>query len=117
MPRFPSPAAAGVAALASAIALGAPGAVAAPAKTVSFRAVDFKFVGLPKTITPGRHTFSVVNRGQAMHNFKLAGKKTRLLATGQKATLTVQLKRGRYAYLCTVPGHAQLGMRGTIVVK
>jgi plastocyanin len=31
--------------------------------------------------------------------------------------VTATLKPGTYTYLCPVPGHAQAGMRGTLVVK
>jgi uncharacterized cupredoxin-like copper-binding protein len=36
---------------------------------------------------------------------------------GGSATLTVTLKRGSYPYLCTVPGHAAQGMKGTFRVS
>ena len=37
---------------------------------------------------------------------------------GQRATLKVTLRKGkRYPYLCTVPGHAALGMKGTVTVR
>jgi uncharacterized cupredoxin-like copper-binding protein len=40
-----------------------------------------------------------------------------LIAGGKSATLTVTLKKGKkYPYLCTVPGHAAAGMKGTIKV-
>jgi uncharacterized cupredoxin-like copper-binding protein len=55
-----------------------------------------------------------VNKGRIQHDFKIAGKKTKLLKHNQTATLTVTLKKGkRYTYLCTVPGHAAAGMKGT----
>jgi len=80
-------------------------------------ATDFKFKILPARATAGLNTFTVVNKGQATHDFKLGGKKTKILNPGQKAVLVVTLKKGRYPYLCTVPGHAALGMKGVLVVK
>jgi plastocyanin len=106
-----------LAVLALTAAVAASSSLAAPAKTVTVTATDFKFTGIPKTIGPGSHTFRLVNRGHATHDLKLAGRKTRLLNRGQSASLTVKLKKGRYAYLCTVPGHAALGMKGTLIVK
>ena len=35
---------------------------------------------------------------------------------GKHATLTVRLKKGKYSYKCTVPGHAAAGMKGTFTV-
>lgn len=95
----------------------APTALGTSTARVTVTATDFKFRFSPVRITAGRHTFTLVNRGQATHDLKIAGKKTRLLNTGQRATLTVTLKKGRYPYLCTVPGHSQLGMKGTLVVR
>ena len=42
-------------------------------------ATDFKFKVLPARLTAGVATFTVVNRGEATHDFKIAGKKTRIL--------------------------------------
>ena len=95
----------------------APSALGRGEARVTVTATDFKFRFLPARVSAGRHTFTLVNRGQATHDLKLAGKKTRILNTGQRATLTVTLKKGRYAYLCTVPGHAQLGMKGVLVIR
>ena len=45
------------------------------------------------------------------------GKKTPLIKPGKSAKLTVTLKAGKSAYLCTVAGHAAAGMKGTLTVK
>ena len=34
-----------------------------------------------------------------------------------KSTVTVSLKKGKYAFYCPVPGHRQAGMEGTLTVK
>ena len=40
-----------------------------------------------------------------------------MITRPQTGTLTVKLvKPGMYEYLCTVPGHAAAGMKGTIKV-
>jgi uncharacterized cupredoxin-like copper-binding protein len=81
-------------------------------------------------IAAGTVTFKVTNQGYAFHTFKICtspvasaaknscvGKTTKLLKHGQSATLTVKLtKKGKYEYLCTVPGHAAGGMKGLIGV-
>lgn len=106
-----------VTSLAAATAIGT--AVARPTvSTVSVTASDFKFKLSTNTVKRGAVTFKVVNKGQASHDFKIAGRKTRLLEPGTSATLRVVFaKAGRYPYLCTVPGHAQLGMKGVLTVK
>ena len=56
-------------------------------------------------------------QGQDPHDFKIAGKKTKTLNPGKKATLRVVFKKkGRFAYVCTLPGHARLGMKGVLGV-
>jgi plastocyanin len=42
--------------------------------------------------------------------------KTELVAEGS-AVATVNLKPGTYHYYCTVPGHREAGMEGTLTVK
>ena len=84
---------------------------------VTVTATEFHFK-LSKTSVPhGSVTFTVVNKGKLAHDFKIAGKKTALIKPGKSAKLTVTLKKGKSAYLCTVPGHAAAGMKGTLTVK
>jgi len=107
-----------VAAALAAVVLLVPVASGSSAAKYTVTAVDFRFQKMPKTVVAGAHTFTLVNRGQATHDLKLAGKKTKILNNGQRASIRVTLKRGKtYAFLCTVPGHAALGMKGKIVVK
>jgi uncharacterized cupredoxin-like copper-binding protein len=59
--------------------------------------------------------FHVVNAGKIPHDFKIAGKKTPVLAPGKSANLAVTFtKKGSFTYLCTVTGHARLGMTGAL---
>lgn len=37
--------------------------------------------------------------------------------TGESKTLTLKLTPGTYKFFCSVPGHRQAGMEGTLVVK
>lgn len=90
-----------------------------PKPTVAVRVVarDFSYV-LSRTAVPaGRVRFTVVNRGAVAHDFAIGTRKTRLLQPGRSAVLLVTFARGaRVAFRCTVPGHAALGMRGTLAV-
>jgi nitrite reductase (NO-forming) len=89
----------------------------ASAAAVTVTATEFKFK-LSKTSVPhGSVTFTVVNKGKLAHDFKISGKKTPLIKPGKSAKLTVTLKAGKAAYLCTVAGHAAAGMKGTLTVK
>jgi uncharacterized cupredoxin-like copper-binding protein len=84
------------------------------ATTIKVTAKEYHFTLSKKSAPHGKVTFKVTNKGKLPHDFKIAGKKTKLLSKGKSATLTVTLKKGKkYTYICTVPGHAQLGMKGS----
>jgi plastocyanin len=117
MPRRRALVLACLAGLTIAAFLLAPAATGSTSARYTVTATDFRFRIAPQPVRAGRDTFTVVNRGQATHDFKIAGRKTRILNPGARTTLTVTLKKGRYVYLCTVPGHAALGMKGTLIVR
>jgi plastocyanin len=84
---------------------------------VTVTATEFHFK-LSKTSVPhGSVTFTVVNKGHVGHDFKIGGTKTPLIKPGKSDKFTVTLKKGKAAYLCTVPGHAAAGMKGSLTVK
>ena len=67
---------------------------------------------------------NVRNDGQIAHNLTVesAGSSDRLLGTdsflgGRSQKLRIDLAPGRYRVVCTVPGHEQLGMTGSLPVK
>ena len=67
---------------------------------------------------PGKVTFVFKNIGHVLHDFKISGKKTPLIQPGGTARLVVTFKKkGKYLYMCTVPGHAAAGMKGTFTVR
>jgi plastocyanin len=84
-------------------------------------ATDFAFALESGDLGAGPTTFNLKNDGDAPHNFAVQGEgveqSTPIIQGGQSASITVDLKPGTYAYLCTVPGHAQLGMQGSFTVK
>jgi alcohol dehydrogenase (cytochrome c) len=91
----------------------------AKATTVQVNGNEFFFKLSTKSLAkPGAVTFVFKNVGHVLHDFKIDGKKTPLIQPGKTAKLTVTFtKKGNYPYLCTVPGHAQAGMRGTFTVR
>jgi uncharacterized cupredoxin-like copper-binding protein len=92
-------------------AIGARSHASVAAVTVT--ATDFKFK-LSKLSAPhGKVVFTFVNKGKVPHDFKINGKKTSLMSPGKSTKLTVTFAKGKFKYLCTVPGHAALGMKGT----
>ena len=90
---------------------------------------EFKFTLSTSTVKRGIILFEVTNRGSVPHNFKVCtarnkpladscpGTGTRLITPGQSNTLRIAiLLKGTYEYLCTVPGHAAAGMKGSFKV-
>jgi uncharacterized cupredoxin-like copper-binding protein len=91
---------------------------AAKTTTITVAASEFKFK-LSKVSAPkGTVVFKVTNKGHVAHDFKISGKKTPLINPGKSAKLKVTFKKaGKFPYLCTVPGHAASGMKGTFTIK
>lgn len=89
---------------------------AATATTVTVTMKEFKFILSKKIVPHGTVTFKLVNKGKVKHDFKIAGKKSKLIAPGKTGKLIVTLKKGRLAYVCTVAGHAAAGMKGKLTV-
>ena len=69
----------------------------------------------------GRVTITFANMAPEMHNMTIAAGSTVLAATptfqGGSHTLSLQLKPGTYVFYCSVPGHRQAGMQGTLTVS
>ena len=85
---------------------------------ITVKASEFKFILSRRSVPVGTTVvFTVINVGKITHDFKIAGKKTPKLNPGKKATLKVVFtKKGRFPYLCTLPGHAGAGMKGVFAV-
>jgi uncharacterized cupredoxin-like copper-binding protein len=115
------------AAFAAVVCALAVGVVTADAATSSGRAAtvtvtpgkpsEFRFTLSKKSVPHGAVTFKVTNKGSIPHDFKIGGKRTKLLSPGRSATLKITFKKaGKYPYLCTVTGHAAAGMKGNLKV-
>ena len=86
--------------------------------TIKVTAKEFKFALSKRSVPKGTTViFKVTNKGKIEHDFKIGLKKTKLLKPGQSTTLKVVFKKkGKFGYLCTVKGHAKVGMKGTFGV-
>jgi plastocyanin len=70
------------------------------------------------TATAGKVTVSMPNQAPIQHDISIQGSgKGPVVGTGGTSTFTTTLKPGTYTFLCTVPGHAAAGMKGTLTVK
>ena len=98
------------------VPIASPSQSAARATTVKVTAKEFKFTLSKAKVPHGTVVFVVTNRGKLGHDFKIGTKKTPMLKPGKSSTLRVKLAKGGKKYLCTVPGHAAAGMKGTLKV-
>ena len=91
----------------------------ARATTIQVTGKEFSFkLSRTSIAKPGTVTFNFKNAGSVDHDFKIGGKKTPLVKPGKSARLVVRFKKkGKYPYLCTVPGHAAAGMKGVFTVR
>lgn len=102
---------------------------AATVTVVAGKPSTFAFTLSTKTVRLGTVTFKVTNKGSIAHSFKVcssdtggsanscAGKGTATISPGKSATLTITFKtKGKYEYLCAIPGHAAAGMKGDLTV-
>ncbi len=69
----------------------------------------------------GTVTITLANLSQLEHNVTIASGSTVLGTTptfaGGSRSLTLKLKAGTYTFYCSVPGHRQAGMEGTLTVS
>ncbi len=85
--------------------------------TLNVKMTDYAFALSKKQVAKGTVVFRVVNRGEVVHDFRIAGKKTPIYSAGKSGVLRVLFKRpGTYAFICTVPGHVAAGMKGVLKV-
>ena len=83
--------------------------------------VDIAFTQTELTVPAGAPvTVNLVNNGAAAHNFTIEelGVSSGDYAAGQTGTVefTAPAEPGKYEYVCTIPGHREAGMVGTLIV-
>lgn len=96
-------------------------AATAQMQKITVQGTEFAFS--PSTITlkkgqPAEITFK--NMGAFPHNLTISGLsvKTKTIQPGEEDTIQfTPNKTGQFAFLCTVPGHADKGMKGTLTVQ
>ncbi|HEX8959722.1 MAG TPA: plastocyanin/azurin family copper-binding protein [Solirubrobacterales bacterium] len=101
------------------------GAAASVGSTLKFEADpsgQLSYTTKSLTAKAGKTTVELHNPQPLSHDVAIedsSGKtigKTELVTEGT-GTAVVDLKPGKYTFFCTVPGHRQAGMEGTLTVK
>jgi plastocyanin len=103
---------------------GAPAGPAAPASALTLAANPtgaLSYDTKQLSAKAGRVTIAFTNAASLEHNVTIAKGSTQLGATptfsGGTRTLTLNLSPGTYTFYCSVPGHRQSGMEGTLHVS
>jgi|SRR5579872_6334772 len=103
----------------------APSAPASPSSTslsiAANPAGSLEYTTKTLSAKAGKVTITMANMAPLEHNFTLASGGKVLGATptfkGGTRSLSLTLKPGHYTFYCTVPGHRQAGMEGTLTVS
>jgi plastocyanin len=80
------------------------------------------FTEMTATGTAGNDTIEFKNPSSIPHNVAIedsAGKtiaETKTIGKGETSTM-VELEAGSYTFYCSIPGHREAGMEGTLTVK
>lgn len=82
---------------------------------------QLQFLAPSATGKPGSVTINSKNASSTQHNISIQGAGVNLqgpiVANGGVSTIHATLKPGTYTFYCSVPGHQQAGMQGTLTVK
>jgi len=83
---------------------------------------QLKFTKSDLTAKAGNATVDFTNSSSLPHNMTIedsSGKQVGATPTfsGGSKSFTVDLKPGKYTFFCSVPGHREAGMQGTLTVS
>jgi plastocyanin len=98
-------------------------AAAGPGGTLQLKAspTELAFDKTSLTSKPGKVTIDFDNPAALEHNVAIEQDGEEIAAsetiTEGKTSVSADLAPGTYTFLCTVPGHAEAGMEGTLTVK
>jgi plastocyanin len=98
----------------------APGPAQGPLQLAADPTGQLRFDKKALKAKAGKVTIDFTNASVVGHDVTVAQGATKIggtkVITKSKATLSVDLKPGTYAFYCSVPGHRQAGMQGTLTI-
>lgn len=81
----------------------------------------FSFTKTSVTAKAGTVTLKAMNPQSVAHDISIKGNgvdvRGNQVSNGGTSTVTANLKAGTYEFYCSVPGHEQAGMKGTLTVS
>jgi plastocyanin len=82
---------------------------------------QLKFLASSASATPGKVELRMQNKSSTPHDIAITGGGVNqigaVVTNGGTSTVSTSLKPGKYTFYCSVPGHRQAGMVGTLTVK
>ncbi len=86
---------------------------------ISVEATEFAFSPSKISTTAGTKTIELKNKGTIEHDLKIEALKveTGNVAPGATKSVSADLKPGTYEFYCSIPGHKEAGMVGTLQVS
>jgi plastocyanin len=82
---------------------------------------QLKFLASGATATPGKVEIRMQNMSSTPHDIAITGGGVNqighIVSNGGVSMVSASLKAGKYTFYCSVPGHRQAGMVGTLTVK
>jgi nitrite reductase (NO-forming) len=66
---------------------------------------------------PGTYEVKLTNEGAIPHDITFPDGQSAIAQPGESASLTVEVPADGLQFICSIPGHADAGMKGTISVK
>jgi plastocyanin len=85
-----------------------------------FVAIDIAYESAPEELPTGNNDLELVNNGAIEHTVvfeELNDEKVLDAVAGETDSASVDLDAGEYTYYCSVPGHREAGMEGTLTVS
>jgi nitrite reductase (NO-forming) len=96
---------------------GAPTGASQVAGTIEIHGFDLGFKPAAVTVEkPGRYTVKLINDGAIPHDITFPGGTPLIANSKETKTLNIDIPAGGTTFICSIPGHADAGMKGTIAV-
>jgi nitrite reductase (NO-forming) len=90
------------------------GAALQPGATVEFVASEFGFAPTDLVAEPGTYRGLLVNDGAIEHDITFGGGEPIVAAAGETVEFEFTVPEGGTTFICTIPGHEDAGMHGTV---
>ena len=94
------------------------GSTSAAGVVLNLTGTEYSFGPSTLKVSAGKTTIRFADKGVMEHDLTIDALHVHIAAKpGKSAEATVNLTRGTYKFYCTVPGHLQSGMQGTLTVS